>query len=200
MPEAVHLFLFFNCSSRVFYSEAKNQTREICVHAFYLLYLWSWWTPLSSRFPGSASWARKGSLLSLGCWEKHFKWGVQDVAHLRKWLLSTDLQEVRELWIWRWGGEEEHSRQREKPDKRAPRHKSKSFLQLESSGWGDRDWAEARYVKQLWSEDVSSTGNWNPNCLICLPLWRKGKFKTTGLKHERKIKKKKKKKTFLIKL
>lgn len=78
--------------------------------------------------------SQEGVPLSLGCGEKHFKWGVQDVPHLRKWLLSTGLQEVRELWIWRWGGEEEHSRQREKPDKRAPKHKSKSFLQLESSG------------------------------------------------------------------
>ena len=36
MPEVVRLFLFcfLNCSSTVFYSEAKNQTREIRIHAY----------------------------------------------------------------------------------------------------------------------------------------------------------------------
>lgn len=42
--------------------------------------------------------------LSLGCWEKHFKWGVQDVPHLRTCLLSIGLKEVRELWIWGYSG------------------------------------------------------------------------------------------------
>lgn len=60
----------------------------------------------SPQVPRKCFLSQEGVPVKSGVREKHFKWGVQDVPHLRKWLLSTGLQEVEgamDLEVG-WGG------------------------------------------------------------------------------------------------
>lgn len=195
MPEAVCLLLFCFLIALLGSSILKLKTKpKKLVFTHFVCSTYELGELLSSLGPQKVLLEPgRGPLLplSLGCWEKHFKWGVQDVPHLRTWLLSTGLKEVRELWIWGYSGVGRTFQAERRTRKKGPKAQQQG-LPVAERQWLRGQGVELRPNVLNSCEGVSRMGNWNHSCLTCLPLWRKGKFKTAGLKHERKRKKRRK--------